>query len=245
MERFISYGFLAPPTILITLCFLGALIALRWRRLGVALALAASLGLFIASTPIVSSWLLRRAEAGLPRDVDFREAQAIVVLGGEVRLGDGADQPDRLGPRAYERLVFAVDAYRWLRLPIAVSGGRGPGARVSEGALMKAALEREFAVPVAWNEEESRTTWENAVLTARLLRPAGITTVVLVTHAWHLPRALWTFERVGLRALPWPAPRTALRRQRVEDYLPNAGGLQESFQGLHELIGSAYYRLRH
>ena len=75
---------------------------------------------------------------------------------------------------------------------------------------MKAALETDFAVPVAWSEDASRTTWENAVFTARLLRPAGIETVVLVSQAWHLPRAIWAFERVGVAALPWPAPRTVL-----------------------------------
>lgn len=249
MERLFSSGFLAPPTVFITLCLVGALIALKWRRAGTALALAASLCLFAAATPFVSSWLLRQAEAGLPSNVDFREAQAIVVLGGEVRLGDAA-VPDRLGPRALERVVLAAAAYRRLRLPVAVSGGRRPGGRVSEAALIKAALDAEFAVPVAWTEEQSRTTWENAVHSAQLLRPALIhdqrtTTVVLVSQAWHLPRALWAFERAGLKALPWPAPRTALRRQRAEDFLPSAAALADSFHALHEIIGGFYYRLRH
>jgi uncharacterized SAM-binding protein YcdF (DUF218 family) len=245
MERLVSSGFLALPTVFITLCLAGALIALKWRRFGIALTLAASLCLFAAATPFMSSWLLRQAEAGLPRDVDFRGAQAIVVLGGEVRLGDAADTPDRLGPFALERLVLAAGAYRRLRLPVAVSGGRGPGAQVSEAALMKVALKTEFAVPVAWAEERSRTTWQNAVHTAEILRPVRATTVVLVSQAWHLPRALWAFERAGLTALPWPAPRTALRWQRAEDFLPNAGALQDSFHALHEIIGSFYYRLRY
>ena len=116
---------------------------------------------------------------------------------------------------------------------------------LTEGALMKTALETDFAVPVAWNEDRSRTTWENAVDTARLLQPEKLTTVVLVSHAWHLPRALWAFERVGLKALPWPAPRTALRLNRIEDFLPNLTALHDTFYALHEMIGGVYYRLRY
>ncbi len=110
---------------------------------------------------------------------------------------------------------------------------------------MKAALEGDFAVPVAWAEDQSRTTWENAVYTARLLQSEKITTVVLVSQAWHLPRAQWSFERVGLKALPWPAPRTPLAFAGIEDVTPNAAALQDTFRALHELIGDLYYRLRH
>ena len=63
--------------------------------------------------------------------------------------------------------------------------------------------------------------------------------------AWHLPRALWAFERVGLQALPWPAPRAALRASRIDDFLPSIAALENSFRGLHEIVGGAYYRLRH
>jgi uncharacterized SAM-binding protein YcdF (DUF218 family) len=245
MERIVSFGFLAPPTVLITVCVVGALIALRWRILGLALVLTASLMLFAVATPVVSSWLLRRAEAGVPRQVDFDGAQAIVVLGGEVRRGDGGDIPDRLGGRTFERLALATDAYRRLRLPVAVTGGRPSGQRTSEGALMKAVLESEFGVPVTWNEEQSRNTWENAVFTASLLRKEGVNKVVVVTHRWHLPRAVRSFERAGMRAIPWPAPETAPRGARIRDYFPTMGGLQDSFYGLHEIIGGFYYELRY
>src|SRR4051794_12131038 len=245
MERILSFGFLAPPTVLITLCVVGALIALRWRVAGLAIVLAASLALYAVATPVISSWLLRRAEAGLPRPAGFRGAKAIVVLGGEVRSGNGADIPDRLGGRAYERLAFATDAYHELHLPVAVSGGRPPDRRTTEGEMMKAALESEFNVPVTWNEDQSRTTWENAVFTAALLRKAGIDKVVVVTHRWHLPRAIRSFERAGMPAVPWPAPETRSGGSHLGDYLPSIAALQDSFYGLHELIGRVYYELRY
>jgi len=67
---------------------------------------------------------------------------------------------------------------------------------------MKDMLETDFGIPVAWNEDASETTWENAAFTARLLLPAGIKTVVVVTGSSHLPRALWSFERAGLKHCP-------------------------------------------
>lgn len=244
MFDLVSYGPLAPPAMFVLLAFVGVLLALVWRRLGLAIALAATLCLYLLATPAVSSWLMRAAEAGLPDNPDLAAAQAIVVLGADVRAGaDG--EPDTLGPYTIERIFYAADAYRRLRLPIAVSGGPADSSSTPAGDLMKAALAQNFDIPVAWDENRSATTWENAVDTKPLLDAAGITTIVLVTHAWHMQRSLWCFERVGLKALPWPAPRTASRSATVADYLPRSGALQASFYALHELIGGAYYRLRH
>jgi uncharacterized SAM-binding protein YcdF (DUF218 family) len=244
MFDLVSYGALAPPEIFILLALLGALLTLVWRRLGLTIVLAASLGLYFLATPLASSWLMRAAESGLPDDPDLTPAQAIIVLGADLHRGaDGA--PDTLGTYTTERVVYAAAAYRKLHLPVAVSGGPEAGSRSAAGALMKAALAQDFAIPVAWTEDRSTTTWENAADTKPLLATSGITNVVLVTHAWHMRRALWCFERVGLHALPWPAPRTALQADRIRDFLPRPGSLQISFFALHELIGGAYYRLRH
>lgn len=245
MEHLLSFGFLALPTVFITLAPVGVLIALVWRRVGIAIALAAGLCLYATATPALSSYLLRLAERGLPAEADLHAAQAIVVLGGDVRVGDGAAIPDRLGALSLERVALAAAAYRQLHVPVAVTGGAIDDAHQSEGALMKTALEAQFGVPVAWSEERSRTTMENALFIARLLLPAGLTRVVLVTHAWHLPRALWAFREADFAPLPWPAPRTALQADRMRDFLPSTGALADSFNAIHELIGSVYYRWRY
>ena len=244
MEQLFSFGFLALPTVFISLSLLGALLALAWRRFGLGLALASSLCLFVAATPAASSFLLRRLETAVPAHPDLAAAQAIVVLGGDIRTG-GAEVPDTLGPLSLERVVFAVEAYRQLHLPVFVTGGREADGHEAVGVLMAAALRSDFGVPVAAVEDRSRSTWENAVYTAQLLRPRGVATVVLVSHAWHLPRALWSFERAGLKALPWPAPRASLRLDRPGDFLPRIRALVDSFDALHELIGGLYYRLRY
>jgi uncharacterized SAM-binding protein YcdF (DUF218 family) len=245
MSDLVSYGFLTPPAVLILLSLVGALLALRWRRFGNAIVILSSMALYALATPFVASWLLHNIEIGIPDNTDLSTAQAIIVLGAGVHLGDGASAPDTLGPLSLERVVYAAEAYRKLHLPVAVSGGRIFPARTAEAALMRAALERDFDVPVTWSDDQSRTTYENALYTARLLSPDHIASVIIVTHAWHLPRALWAFERSGLHALPWPVPRDFVRLQRIDDVLPSIAALHDSAHALHELIGLIYYRLRY
>jgi uncharacterized SAM-binding protein YcdF (DUF218 family) len=245
MWDLISYGFLAPPAVLIVLCLLGGLLALVWRGFGLTVVLLSAAALYLLAMPVASSWLLERVEAGLPDSPELRGAQAIVVLGGDVHLGDGAAVPDSLGPLSLERVLYGAQAYRRLHLPVAVSGGRVLGSDATVGGLMKEALERDFAVPVTWNEDRSRTTQENALFTARMLQADGIATVVLVSNAWHLPRALWAFERAGLKPLFWPVPRSVVRLRRIDDLLPRIAALHDSFYALHEMLGEFYYRLRY
>ena len=241
MRSLVSYGFLAPPVLFITLSLVGAIAALLWRRFGITVVLVSTLCLFVAATPAFSSYLAYQLETQIPSDVGFTDAEAIVVLGADVRRGDGRNS-DRIGPASLERLVLAVDAYRRLHLPIAVSGGRVADWHVAVAQLMKSALEEYFGIPVAWSEEVSRTTYENALYTARLLQREQINTVVVIAQAADLPRAIWSFERVGMHAIPWPAPRSSLRLDQAQYFVPQSRAFEESFHVLHEMIGSLFYR---
>lgn len=201
--------------------------------------------MFLAALPVVAARMLEDVEVKPPDKPDFSAAQAIVVLGGGIRRGDGDKAPDTLGPWSMERLDYAAHAHKQLNLKIAVSGGLPLGAHSAEANLMKAVLEGDFGVPVTWVENRSRTTWENALYTKQLLQAEGIKTVVLVTNAWHMRRAVWSFERVGLHAIPYPAPMTYEESDRSYDYLPSMRALDESYHALHEAIGLAYYQLRY
>src|SRR4051794_31472941 len=130
MRILISYGFLAPPNILIILCFTGALLSLVWRRAGIIVALIASFSLYVAATPAFSSYLLWYLESKIPESKNLSIAQAIVVLGVDVYHGREIVS-DRLGPQSLERLVMATEAYHQLHLPVAVSGGRISDSQVS------------------------------------------------------------------------------------------------------------------
>jgi uncharacterized SAM-binding protein YcdF (DUF218 family) len=244
MWSILSHGFLSPPTVFITLALIGAWLTLYRAPMGVLISLIAALSLYACATPVVASILLERLDAKVPTGTELSQAQAIVVLGGDLHLSHGVDE-DALGPLSQQRVAYAAAAYRKLHLPVAVSGGPVSDAHRTEGALMRSVLETDYSVPITWVEDRSTSTYENALYTAQMLRPAGIKTVVVVTNAWHMPRALWCFERVGMHALPWPAPRDYLRADRASDYLPSMDALDESFHALHELLGLAYYRLHY
>jgi len=242
MRNLVSYGVLAPPTIFILLCLIGSLVAVVWRRIGILITLVSSICLFITATPVFSTFLTTYVETRISKDMNVSSAEAIVVLGVDVRKGNG---PDRLGFRSLDNLKMAVDAYRQLGLPVAVTGGRVSDWDTSVAALMKAALVGYFGVPVSWTEDQSRTTHENAVYTSQPLRKANIGTIVLVAQAVDLPRAIVAFEQAGMRALPWSAPLGRWGADRLQDFLPSTAALHESFYALHELIGDFYYRVRY
>ena len=243
MSYLISTNFLVPPAVFVWLILVGIWLSLSRAPLGPIIALVASLCLYATSTPLLASFLLERLEQRVPLTPDLSRAQAIVVLGGGVRRG-GPGQRDSLDPDSLDRVMMAAEAYRRLHIPIAVTGaGRVDGP--SEAALMKEVLDTVFSVPVIWVEPQSHTTYQNALFTRRLLQPAGIDTVIVVTQAWHLPRALWAFEHVGFHALPWPAPRRTVEIDSLDAFLPNSDALHDSYVAFHELIGAAYYRLRY
>lgn len=109
---------------------------------------------------------------------------------------------------------------------------------------MRDVLEREFGVRVHWVENRAENTRDNAHLSAALLKMARIERIYLVSHAWHLPRAIPEFEREGLRVV---AAGTGYGRgggARLFDFVPSARGLQDSFLAMHEGIGLVWYRLR-
>src|SRR5260370_38935900 len=106
------------------LCLVGGFVALVWRGFGVAVVIISAAALYLLAMPAASSWLLERVEAGLPETPELRGAQAIVVLGGDVHLGDGAAAPDSLGPPSLGRVGYPAQAHRRPHLPDAVLEGR-------------------------------------------------------------------------------------------------------------------------
>jgi uncharacterized SAM-binding protein YcdF (DUF218 family) len=243
MRSLLGYGFLAPPNIFIALCPLGVLLALRWWRIGLFITAIASCCLYVAATPAFSSYLLAVLESEVPATTDFSSAQAIVVLGADFRFA-GDKGAARLGPQSIERLMFTAEAYRKLQLPVAVSGGPVLGQYPPVAGLMKAALEGYFNVPITWVEDRSRTTHENALYTAEVLRAANIHRVVVITQPRDTPRVIWSFKKAGLDPLPWSTPIDVAKNDEIEDFLPTSTALNETFYGLHEFIGALYYRTR-
>jgi uncharacterized SAM-binding protein YcdF (DUF218 family) len=97
---------------------------------------------------------------------------------------------------------------------------------------------------VEWIESASNNTFENARLSARILKSAGIHSIYLVTHAWHMPRAQMTFERAGLQVVPAATAYKPRLRPRPIDFMPTAQAMVDSAHFFHEILGMVWYRLK-
>ena len=239
----LSFSPLMPPMCLLIVIPVGALIAFRWRRAGLAIVLISSLLLYALCTPFTSTRLLVEAESqAVPAVGTLSDAQAIVVLSGDVYHGALGGVPDDVGLLTLDRLRLAASLYRVHNLPILVTGGREPNTAESLGQLMAEVLEHDYGIRPTWIEDRAENTFQNAIFSAAILRANKISRVIVVSQAWHLPRALWAFAKAGITAAPAPAERTYIdKRLEWSDFLPDYGSFARSFYALHELLGLAYY----
>lgn len=238
-----------PPISLLWL----ALIGLVWheRRWGLPLSGLSLCCLLLLSLPVVVSAWAKQWERFPPLQVaDIRafNAQALVVLGGGTEKGSlEFDLPVRVRSRSLVRLRYAAKLAKQLELPVLVSGGQASMAsKMSEAELMAAVLEDEFQVPVALQERRSRNTAENARFSRELLRDEGISKVILVTQAYHMPRAASEFVKAGFEVLP--APTAFIGHDlglSLFDFLPSPTSLMHSFLLSHECFGMLWYAIRY
>ena len=242
---------LTPPGILIILALVGVVLQLRWRYLGAAVAGTSLMALLVLSLPVTGQALLSALEDtidAVPTDYGALgdRAGAIVVLGGGRRYDAREYGGDTINGHTLERLRYGARLHGVTGLPLLVSGGSVYGETVPEGELMQEALTRDFQARATWVENRSRNTYENAVYSRAILEAAGIQRVILVTHAWHMPRAVWAFRQAGLAAIAVPIGYTGARdAPAVLELLPSARGLAFSSRALHERLGLLWYRWRY
>lgn len=107
---------------------------------------------------------------------------------------------------------------------------------------MRKSAEDEFGSQIQWIEVQSMDTSSSARLSASLMKEQGVKRIALVSHAWHLPRAVANFEAVGLKVVPAPM---GFLRSSVDAlaFLPSASALAASSRALHEWLGILANRL--
>ncbi len=243
MIRFLE-SLLRPPNSLIWLALVGLiLLRTRRRRAGMVLLAASVICLYLLSTPLAVTVLSSSLDRHPPLDPSGAgrpDAQAIVVLsaGKMTALEYGGDV---VAPMALERLRYAVWLQRQVGRPILLTG--------VTSSVMAESLRRWFGAEARWIEDESRNTHEHAVRCAGLLRDAGIDRIYLVTHYWHMPRAVAAFRQIdGLEIVPAPLgfvvgePRPWYHPKWL---LPGTIHLYSSALAFHEWIGRLWYRLRY
>ncbi|MDT3427401.1 uncharacterized SAM-binding protein YcdF (DUF218 family) [Paenibacillus forsythiae] len=200
------YSFVLPPGIFIVLLALLAIGLLWKKRRGPAVALfAVTLLLYLASVPLISEPLMRSLESRYTQPEQV-QGDCLVVLGGGATAGTpDIDGEGSLGGAAANRLLTAVRLHRLTGLPVLFSGGQVFADSGNEGNVARRQLiglgvdEQSILI-----ENRSLNTEQNAEFTAALMKEHGLNRPVLVTSAFHMPRAVAEFRQAGMEAQPYP-----------------------------------------
>ena len=241
-------GVLVPPSSLILLGLLG--VGLRRRRpaIGNALTGFSLLALLLLSLPLSSALLMSRLEPPPLRDTAAMaraQAQAIVILAGGTAHGAPEWGGDTVNVFTLQRVRYGARLARRTQLPVLITGAAPRDGHAGEAALMRELLEGEFGVAVRWFDERARTTAGNAREAAALLGAAGVTRIVLVTSAFHMPRAQRVFERAGLQVLAAPTGYFGWNDEPFvwTDLVPSGDALRVSYIALREMAAGLMYRV--
>lgn len=242
ITNFVAAFLLPPFNFIVLLALGGALLHTTYVKLGRGLIWVAIAALYIFSTPLVGNGLMAWVETPYVKP-DTQDAQAIVVLGGGVyhdapEYGEGTVRSYTL-----ERLRYAARLQRETGLPLLASGG-SPESGEPESVAMWNSLRKDFGVETRWVELTSMNTGESAKHSFAILQPYGITHILLVTHAWHMPRAQAAFEKAGFTVTPAGTIFAGKPRLSPLQLLPTAGGLMATRHALHELIGMVWYQIK-
>ena len=240
----------SPINLLLIGALAGVLLCFGPRaRFGRGLALAAILILFVAATFPLRAALLVPLENRFPQPpADLEPPYGIVVLGGAISDPMSAARGQTIFDEGGERITEAVIlAKRFPQARVVYTSGTNS---VLGGSSNEAARARDLmvAMGVARDrvtiEDKARNTDENARFTAAIVHPEASQRWLIVTSAFHMPRAMGVFEKAGFHPIAYPVSFYTSGRW-VDDLSPTfdpLGNLKTFVLALHEWIGLAAYR---
>jgi uncharacterized SAM-binding protein YcdF (DUF218 family) len=237
------------PGNLLLLCLLGGVLFFlvsRGRR-GKVLVGISLLGFVVLAVAPIGPAMVLALEERFPRPQLPERIDGILVLGGAVDPALSLSYGETVFGSAVARVLAGVAlARRYPEAKLALIGGEGgfvpvglPESRATSGFVLEQGIAPERVIL----EERSRSTHENAVYAKELIRPAPGAIWILITSAYHMPRAIASFDAVGWPVIPYPVdyridPRTGLRAN-----FNLLDGLSAATLGGKEWAGLLGYRL--
>ncbi|MFC5583530.1 YdcF family protein [Nitratireductor kimnyeongensis] len=246
----IGWLFLQPLSlvaILIAVSFLTAFLGRH--RLSMAASGLSFMVLFLSAWTTLGALVLGpledrfRKPRPIPDTID-----GIIVLGGglegSINMARGGYELNASGDRFVETAILAR---RFPQAKILISGGQGAVFLAGEGDA-DTAPRLLAALGVAAGrlvlENRSRDTFENAHFSRELVKPAAGETWLLVTSAFHMPRAVGVFRKVGFPVTPWPVDYKTAGNETPGLAEDNAlDSLRNTTVGIREWIGLVAYRM--
>jgi uncharacterized SAM-binding protein YcdF (DUF218 family) len=232
--------FLLPTGLVLGLLLLG-LISRRRSPIWAALFL-----FWLCSTPLLSDRLIAAVEQHRQRldPGTMPRADAIVVLSGMLKTAPGPAAISEWG-EASDRFWGGLDLYRADKAPrLIFTGGWLPWSpnALPEGQQLQEIAQTQGIPPSAITvTDKVNNTAAEAQAVSTLLPPDS--TILLVTSAFHMPRAQHLFEQTGITVIPYSVDFHSSTPQPFNPLtlLPSAGAFQLTEMAWREVIGRAYY----
>lgn len=245
----IVWAVVTPSTFLTLLAVAGLAMSLRWYRPGMALAALGVGGLLVFGLGPFGRMLMVPLESRFPSYVDDgRPVDGIIVLGGSELPGISAARGQPSFLESAERILAMGElARRYPQARVIFAGGSGrlSAVPVQEAEVVRMALPQ-IGLPEGRVEFEtaSRNTAENARLAKALITPGSGENWLLVTSAFHMPRAVGCFRAVGFPVTAYPVDfRTTGNPGYFRLFDSVSEGLSFFEAALREWIGLAAYYL--
>lgn len=244
----IGWFLIQPSSIILILVFTSAILLWTpWARAARRLSLAAAILFVVAGlTPFGHALILPLEERFKRPDLSIRAPDGIIVLGGsEDTLVSDARKVSALN-EAGERIVeAAVLARRFPKARVVFSGGSG-GIFYRGGTEATSAQTHLVALGLSPDrlilEDKARDTYENALYTLARVKPKPGEHWLLVTSAFHMPRAMGCFRSVGYTVTAWPVDyRTRGKQDMTRLFDKPSEGLRRVDLATREWIGLLVY----
>jgi uncharacterized SAM-binding protein YcdF (DUF218 family) len=239
-----------PQTLALLVLLVGTLLLFgrRWHLGRAIVAFITALAMLLVVLP-AGRWSMQLLEHRFPPPDLPSHVDGIILLGGEidqeVTLAYGVPS---LPNGAGRILAFAALAHRYPDAKLVFTGGSGRlfNQAQTEAEAMPLVLRAIGLDPArVIMEARSRTTYENATLTRDLVKPQPAQTWVLVTSAYHLPRAVGCFREAGFPVIPYPSDFQTLPEggRWFDKPIGFDSGLESVSLAAREFIGLVAYRL--
>lgn len=212
-----------------------------WRRAAAILWTVAALVVYAATTAPVANALLAPLEGRYAPLVDIRglPVSDIVVLGSPYQPRDGIPITAALGDDGLARIAEGVRLMRQAHgARLLVSGGASEDQTASAIGYARFAVELGIDPDLIVKLDKSLDTKQEAASIFALL---GTSPFILVTSAYHMPRAMVLMHLAGARPIPAPTGQLATRQTGfgARAWVPSSASLRRTEHAIHEYIGLA------
>jgi len=234
----------SPLIMIIVLIFVGLITSSK------KISLIGVIILIVCSLPIVSNKLVAYLESDyqLSKPSNIASADAIVVLSGMIRTVNSKEGLDYEFSEASDRIFAGINLFKEKKAPkLILTRGKLPwSVGIPEGEYLK-----EIAIINGISEnnilltENVENTDQEAKAIKKLLSEDKHK-VLLVTSAFHMPRAQIVFEAAGINVVPFPVDfQKGLSKITFMSFMPSANALSGTSFFVREMIGRVYYDLKY